>query len=70
MKHSAIRFWATAPDYSDMPVTQYNSEYSIYGEQEEMASVPGEAPEPKGPTVFLPIILTLTGSTTCSLDVR
>jgi hypothetical protein len=53
MKNSAIRFQTNVPNYSTMPTTPCNWEYSIYGEQEEMMHAPDTAQEPKRHAVVL-----------------
>jgi hypothetical protein len=49
MKHSVIRIRTEEPDYSDIPRTEYDWEFSVYsGAKEEL---PKDAPEPLGKTV-------------------
>ncbi len=49
MKHSAIRIRTEEPDYSDIPRTEYDWEFSVYrGAREEL---PKNAPEPLGKPV-------------------
>jgi hypothetical protein len=46
MRHSAIQICTEEPDYSDIPRTEYNWEFSVYrGAKEEL---PEDAPEPLG----------------------
>jgi hypothetical protein len=50
MKHSVIRIRTEEPDYSDIPRTEYNWEFSVYsGAKEEL---PKDAPEPLGKPVL------------------
>jgi hypothetical protein len=49
MRHSAIRICTEEPDYSDIPRTEYDWEFSVYrGAKEE---IPKDAPEPLGKPV-------------------
>jgi hypothetical protein len=49
MKHSAIRIRTDEPDYSDIPLIEYDWEFSVYaGAKEEL---PKDAPEPLGKPV-------------------
>jgi hypothetical protein len=50
MKHSVIRIRTEEPDYSDVPRTEYDWEFSVYsGAKEEL---PKDAPEPLGKPVL------------------
>jgi hypothetical protein len=50
MKHSVIRIRTDEPDYSDIPRTEYDWEFSVYsGAKEEL---PKNAPEPLGKCVI------------------
>jgi hypothetical protein len=50
MKHSVIRIRTEEPDYSDIPRTEYDWEFSIYsGAKEELSK---DAPEPLGKPVI------------------
>ena len=50
MKHATFRFQVHQPDYSDLPVKQYDWS-STYGEISEL--LPDNAPEPLGKPVTL-----------------
>ena len=50
MKHATIRFRTHEPDYSDLPVKEYDW-FSIYGEVTEL--LPNDAPKPLGNPVTL-----------------
>ena len=50
IKHATIRFCMHAPDYSDLPVKEYDW-FSIYGEVTEL--LPNDAPKPLGNPVTL-----------------
>ncbi len=51
MRHSAIRIRTEEPDYSDIPRTEYDWEFSVYrGAREE---IPKDAPQPLGKPVVI-----------------
>ena len=49
MKHATIRVRTSEPDYSDIPIPDYDWAYSIYGDVTEIK--PSDAPEPLGKRV-------------------
>jgi hypothetical protein len=49
MKHAVIRFRTAQPDYSDLPIQEYDWERSVYGNVKE--DMPEGAPEPLGKSV-------------------
>ena len=51
MKHGASRFRTGAPDFSAIPITEYDWERSIYGKVKEL--IPEDAPTPYGPLVTI-----------------
>ena len=51
MRHGAVRFRTGSPDFSAIPLTEYDWERSIYGKVSEM--VPDDAPTPYGPRVTI-----------------
>ena len=51
MRHATIRVRVSEPDYSDLPVKEYDWSKSVYGAIEEI--IPDDAPEPLGKMVVL-----------------
>jgi hypothetical protein len=49
MRHSAIRIRTEGPDYSDIPRTEYDWEFSVY--RGAKGAIPKDAPEPLGKPV-------------------
>lgn len=49
MRHGKIRILTDEPDYSDIPVKEYDWQYTVYGDVKEQ--IPSDAPEPKGKPV-------------------
>ena len=49
MKHAAIRVRTEEPDYSDIPIPEYDWAYTTYGEVKELKST--DAPQPLGKRV-------------------
>ena len=46
MRNAAIRFRVNEPDYSDVPIPEYDWTYSVYGDVKE--ELPKDAPDPLG----------------------
>ena len=51
MKNGAIRFRTKLPDYSQIPIKDYDWQQSVYGNVQEL--VPSDAPTPYGPDVII-----------------
>ncbi len=51
LKHAAIRFRVKEPDFSSIPIPDYDWSYSVYGNPQE--DIPKDAPEPLGNYVQL-----------------
>ena len=51
MRHATICIWTSEPDYSDLPVKEFDWSKSVYGTIEEI--IPNDAPEPLGNWVTL-----------------
>ena len=49
MRHGKIRILTDEPDYSDIPIKEYDWQYTVYGDAKEQ--IPSDAPEPKGKPV-------------------
>ena len=65
MRHSVIRICTDEPDYSDIPRTEYDWEFFVYGDGAK-EEIPKDAPMPLGkPAVTTTYVDPITSTIAC-----